>query len=88
MEADICYVPHSRPGPASLMRQVAYHDRKAVPGPEVDPEGWLTLPPVNHTGKLFNGKQSTVQCIVSYLTIHNLCTNYRMSVLSFQLLAR
>jgi hypothetical protein len=65
IETRIQYVPQIRPEPASLLRQVAYHDRKPVPGPELDPEGWVTFPSVNHTGKLFNGLQSTIQCTVS-----------------------
>jgi hypothetical protein len=46
------YVPNTRPDPPSLLRQLAYEEGSALPGPEVDPKGWKTLGPFVSRGVL------------------------------------
>ncbi|KAJ7455296.1 hypothetical protein B0H11DRAFT_2067547 [Mycena galericulata] len=46
------YMPVSRPGPPSRLRQLAYQQHTALLGPDSDPEGWHTLPFVKTRGKL------------------------------------
>ncbi|KAJ6623972.1 hypothetical protein B0H10DRAFT_760842 [Mycena sp. CBHHK59/15] len=48
----INYMPLSRPGPFSYLRQLAYQQNTAMLGPDSDPEGWETLPYVRTRGKL------------------------------------
>ncbi|KAF5321357.1 hypothetical protein D9619_000548 [Psilocybe cf. subviscida] len=50
----IVYVPAVIPSPASALRQLAYAERMCVPGPEIDPTGWLQLAPAAVRGKLHN----------------------------------
>lgn len=47
------------------MRQKAYAAGTPIPGPEQDPDGWITLNPVGMSGEAFGAKNVEVECIVS-----------------------
>ncbi|KAJ3852567.1 hypothetical protein EV368DRAFT_82394 [Lentinula lateritia] len=59
------YVPIIRPGLPSRLRQVAYEENTAIPGPIADPQGWRTLAPVQIQGKLFNRQTVNFSCTLS-----------------------
>ncbi|KAG7089397.1 hypothetical protein E1B28_011085 [Marasmius oreades] len=59
------YIPATRPAPPSPLRQLAYQDSSPIIGPETDPEGWNTLPPVKIQGSLFNARNIEVVCHLS-----------------------
>ncbi|KAJ7650108.1 hypothetical protein FB45DRAFT_886947 [Roridomyces roridus] len=48
----INYMPVSRPGPPSGLRQLAYQQHVPLPGPDSDPEGWRTSHFVKTQGRL------------------------------------
>ncbi|KAJ3501070.1 hypothetical protein NLJ89_g9505 [Agrocybe chaxingu] len=62
---NIVYVPDITPPPSSVLRQLAYGENMGLPGPEVDPIGWHTLPPALVRGKLFNERNVKLQCTLS-----------------------
>ncbi|CAA7259913.1 unnamed protein product [Cyclocybe aegerita] len=62
---NIVYVPDVTPPPSSVLRQLAYGENMGLPGPEVDPIGWHTLPPALVRGKLFNERNVKLQCTLS-----------------------
>lgn len=59
------FVPHTRPGPFSFLRQLAYQQSTPLPGPSSDPDGWKTLSPATARGTMFKSRQVEVQCILS-----------------------
>lgn len=59
------YIPATRPAPPSPLRQLSYQEFSPVLGPDIDPEGWTTLPPVKIQGKLFNNRNIEVVCDLS-----------------------
>ena len=53
------------PAPSSPLRQNAYLEGTLLPGPDRDPDGWVTLPSVVVRGKLeIAGVPTDVQCTV------------------------
>jgi hypothetical protein len=59
------YIPHTKPEPPSVRRQLAYQGPSPLPGPESDPEGWKTLAPVHSHGLLLPNHPVNVKCTVS-----------------------
>ncbi|KAF4571281.1 hypothetical protein EYR36_008610 [Pleurotus pulmonarius] len=60
------YVPNSKPESPSMLRQLAYEEGcPTIPGPDVDPEGWRTLPTVPVAGTLFNSRQLEARCNIA-----------------------
>jgi len=59
------YLPITRAEPPSPLRQLAYSEGTDIVGPDGDPEGWKTLPPVKITGTLFDTRQVDVDCALS-----------------------
>lgn len=64
----VVYVPAVTPTPASALRQLAYAERMCVPGPEIDPAGWLQLAPAAVKGKLHD-RSAKLICNVSLLKL-------------------
>ncbi|TBU50446.1 hypothetical protein BD309DRAFT_1049067 [Dichomitus squalens] len=60
----IVYVPLARPGPPTILRQLAYQQCITIPGPDVDPVGWKTSEPVKVEGTLFKTIQLEALCTV------------------------
>ncbi|KAJ6531971.1 hypothetical protein B0H19DRAFT_1242118 [Mycena capillaripes] len=58
LSTTINYTTLSRPGPPSRLRQLAYQQHTALLGPDSDPDGWHTLPPVRTRGKLLGASRS------------------------------
>ncbi|KAK0433458.1 hypothetical protein EV421DRAFT_2023516 [Armillaria borealis] len=56
------YVPMIRPGPPTILCQLAYQENSPLPGPEVDPEGWQQLPPALLKGTVFKDQEVEIQC--------------------------
>ncbi|KAJ6520896.1 hypothetical protein DFH09DRAFT_1331546 [Mycena vulgaris] len=44
---------------------LAYRQNGPVPGPDMDPGGWHTLPPTVITGTVFNTRRVKMQCVLS-----------------------
>jgi hypothetical protein len=63
------YVALAKPGPPSLLRQLAYQENSPLAGPDVDPEGWKTLETVTIQGKIFDTRVVTVKCSVCSLDV-------------------
>jgi len=61
----IAYVPITRPGPPSPLRQLAYQENSPLLGPEADPEGWEQLRPFTVTGIVFNKREVEIACVLS-----------------------
>ncbi|KAJ7031300.1 hypothetical protein C8F04DRAFT_701302 [Mycena alexandri] len=69
LSAPINYMPVSRPGPPSRLRQLAYQQHTALLGPDSDPEGWHTLPSVTARGKLLSTSRTVeAKCRLSLAT--------------------
>jgi hypothetical protein len=64
IKAAFAYIPHAKPEPASVLRQLAYREHSPLPGPPSDPEGWTTLAPVHSRGLLLPNHPVDVQCTV------------------------
>ncbi|KAL0579583.1 hypothetical protein V5O48_002421 [Marasmius crinis-equi] len=77
------YIPATRPSPSSPLRQLSYQEQSPLFGPESDPEGWLTLPPVKIQGTLFSARQTEVIC---HLSLANPLCYTRGSVIPLSLL--
>ncbi|KIY66486.1 hypothetical protein CYLTODRAFT_377683 [Cylindrobasidium torrendii FP15055 ss-10] len=58
----VAYMPRSRPPPPSELRSLAYNESTSIPGPDVDPDGWRTLPPCTFYGKTGENAQLKVKC--------------------------
>ncbi|CAK5268372.1 unnamed protein product [Mycena citricolor] len=56
------YLPVSRPGPASRLRQLSYQQHTALLGPDADPEGWHAFPVVKTRGRLPGCPSTEVKC--------------------------
>lgn len=66
LNVEVTYAPESTPDPFSLLCEAAYHRNTTIPGPDEDPDGWLTLSHANIHGKLcFNGRHAHLRCTVS-----------------------
>lgn len=66
LNVEVTYTPESTPDPFSLLCEAAYHRNTTIPGPDEDPDGWLTLSHANIHGKLcFNGRHAHLRCTVS-----------------------
>ncbi|KAH7925635.1 hypothetical protein BV22DRAFT_421338 [Leucogyrophana mollusca] len=61
----IYFTPLIRPKPASLLRQISYQEHSPLLGPDLDPDGWHTLPAVNAAGRIFNVRDVEVNCTLS-----------------------
>ncbi|KAJ7158557.1 hypothetical protein C8R46DRAFT_394581 [Mycena filopes] len=69
LSSAINYMPVSRPGPPSRLRQLAYQRHTALLGPDSDPEGWHTLPSVTARGKLLSSSRTVeATCRLSLAT--------------------
>lgn len=62
------YVPNTRPGPPSLLRQLAYQQGCPLPNPLTDPEGWKILRPVSCRGTMMFGRVDA-RCTVRTLLL-------------------
>ncbi|KAH9945077.1 uncharacterized protein BXZ73DRAFT_86648 [Epithele typhae] len=60
------YVPLTRAGAPSPLRQLAYSEGTPVIGPEADPEGWKVFPSVTLTGTIFDTRKVELECTFSY----------------------
>ncbi|CAK5269750.1 unnamed protein product [Mycena citricolor] len=59
------YVPAIRPSPPSRLRQLAYRQNGPLPGPDLDPDGWYTLPLATVAGTIFGARKVDMQCSLS-----------------------
>ncbi|KAJ8494406.1 hypothetical protein ONZ45_g13242 [Pleurotus djamor] len=60
------YVPTSRPDVPSELRQLAYEQNcPSLPGPEADPEGWLSMPTIPVRGMVFNSRHLEARCTIA-----------------------
>ncbi|RDB25885.1 hypothetical protein Hypma_006734 [Hypsizygus marmoreus] len=59
------YIPVTRPGPASPLRQLAYQENTPLWGPDEDPEGWHTLPSADIRGRIFGRRPVDGKCTLS-----------------------
>lgn len=71
LQTMFAYVPSTRPDPPSLLRQLAYRENSPLLGPEADPEGWESFPPIKVPGTVFNTRYVQASCIVSRFTCMN-----------------
>ena len=60
----IDYYPTSTPDAPSFLRRLAYEEKSALLGPDVDPEGWTTMPTTEFEGVAFRKRNVMVQCSV------------------------
>ncbi|KAI0708548.1 hypothetical protein C8Q76DRAFT_799799 [Earliella scabrosa] len=67
----IGYSPVIRPDAPSMARQLAYIQNTPIPGPDVDPDGWKCLPPLNIRGSVFSTR--TVDAICTLALAKPLC---------------
>ncbi|KAF5339259.1 hypothetical protein D9758_013331 [Tetrapyrgos nigripes] len=65
LQQTFVYIPAIRPDPPSLLRQLAYQEHSPLAGPTVDPEGWLTLAPVEAHGTIFSSRSVQITCTLS-----------------------
>ncbi|KAG6857382.1 hypothetical protein H0H87_004744 [Tephrocybe sp. NHM501043] len=56
------YVPSTRPGQASLLRQLAYQQCTPLVGPHSDRDGWKSLRPVSARALMYRTAKVEVQC--------------------------
>ncbi|KLO17422.1 hypothetical protein SCHPADRAFT_937117 [Schizopora paradoxa] len=59
LKQNIGYTPLVKPPKPSALRLQAYKDKTPIPGPDADPEGWKSFPPVEIKGELFKAKNVT-----------------------------
>ncbi|KAJ4478488.1 hypothetical protein J3R30DRAFT_823196 [Lentinula aciculospora] len=59
------YRRKTTPSPASELRQLAYQENTAAPGPGLDPCGWTTFSPVDCIGRLLNCQTVILRCTLS-----------------------
>ncbi|KAI0052246.1 hypothetical protein FA95DRAFT_1569344 [Auriscalpium vulgare] len=62
------YLPRIIAEPPSAPREVAYREGTLPPGPELDPDGWKALPPIDIRGRLFSTKPVNVRCTLAIAT--------------------
>lgn len=60
------YIPATRPDPPSRLRQLAYQENSPILGPEADPDGWRTAPPVKVQGTVFSIRDVEILCRLSF----------------------
>uniref|UniRef100_D8Q435 Expressed protein n=2 Tax=Schizophyllum commune (strain H4-8 / FGSC 9210) TaxID=578458 RepID=D8Q435_SCHCM len=65
IRTSIVYVPITRPGPPSLVRELAEEQGLLVPGPADDPGGWISCAPTIVKGKVFKSRKVQIQCTLS-----------------------
>lgn len=65
IRAPFAYVPSSRPGPISELRQFAYEQSLPTPGPDVDPQGWSLPRGAVTRGLVFRSREAEVHCSLS-----------------------
>ncbi|GAB1521694.1 hypothetical protein RhiTH_004791 [Rhizoctonia solani] len=51
------YIPRERAPPPSPLRELAYHQGTAPPGPEDDPDGWKQCKTINAKGAIFGNRE-------------------------------
>ncbi|KJA19498.1 hypothetical protein HYPSUDRAFT_204546 [Hypholoma sublateritium FD-334 SS-4] len=56
------YIPLTRPGPFSTLRQLSYAENAPLLGPTVDLEGWHRVNPITVQGTLFNNRNVSFRC--------------------------
>ncbi|KZP29748.1 hypothetical protein FIBSPDRAFT_926890 [Athelia psychrophila] len=61
----ITYMPRLKPETPSPLRSLAYRDGTAIPGPDQDPEGWITLPSVLVKGSIFSTRDIQIKATLS-----------------------
>ncbi|KAL1664266.1 hypothetical protein GGF50DRAFT_127345 [Schizophyllum commune] len=67
LPVEFTYVPLSAPPPASLARQLAYQEKKHIPPPEADVEGWHTTRSAVVGGLVGEGRyEAEVTCCLAY----------------------
>ncbi|KAI0085167.1 hypothetical protein BDY19DRAFT_897145 [Irpex rosettiformis] len=59
------YMPVIQPSSPSVLRQDAYALQAPLPPPDVDPEGWHSLPSVTFEGKLFGDRMIAIHYTLS-----------------------
>ncbi|KAF9000210.1 hypothetical protein BDQ17DRAFT_682484 [Cyathus striatus] len=64
LPVNVTYIPDSVPPPLPAIRQHAYRDRIAAPGPEIDPDGWYTLSSSTIRGQLLR-RTVELTCVLS-----------------------
>ena len=74
------YLPLTRAGPPSPLRELSYREESPLIGPQGDPGGWKVFSSVTVAGVLFDTRQVNLQCTVR---MHKL---FRMVVLSQRIL--
>ncbi|ELU40112.1 hypothetical protein AG1IA_05858 [Rhizoctonia solani AG-1 IA] len=60
------YIPRERAPPPSPLRELAYHQGTAPPGPEDDPDGWKQCKTINAKGAIFGNREVNM----TYRTIY------------------
>ncbi len=63
------YIPIMRPPVFPPLRLISYREGTPLLGPDIDPEGWHALAPVEIEGMLFKVRPVKVTCNVSIHTI-------------------
>ncbi|KAF9009611.1 hypothetical protein BDQ17DRAFT_1072921 [Cyathus striatus] len=64
LHVSVTYIPDIVPPPLSEIRQLVCRDRIGVPGPEIDPDGWYTLPSTVISGQLLH-RPVELTCVFS-----------------------
>lgn len=50
------FTPFTYPDPFSEARQAAYRYNRRIPGPDEDPNGWVSLEPIEVRGTVFSAR--------------------------------
>lgn len=66
LQTKLTYIALEQPEPPSLLRQLSYQENTPVLGPDVDPQGWKTLPTVVVSGTVFGDHRVDISCTVSH----------------------
>lgn len=64
------YVPRSKAGTPSELRQLAYQENAPLFGPEIDPSGWRLPDPARLIGYLFDKQKLEIKCTVRLSGTH------------------
>ncbi|KAJ8072273.1 hypothetical protein AAF712_007749 [Marasmius tenuissimus] len=59
------YVPSSRPGPSSELRQIANEQNTPIPGPHIDPLGWSIARIAIARGLILRSRHAEIHCSLS-----------------------
>ncbi|KAF5389005.1 hypothetical protein D9757_005101 [Collybiopsis confluens] len=65
LHVPIIYRRKAAPPPPSPLRQRSYHENTAAPSPDIDPNGWVTLSPVDCVGQLLHSRTVVLRCRLS-----------------------